>query len=75
LLDQVNKAGTANELLRDVLGLDSVSAVWVGGAIGEILNRYKNRPLSEELLEELRNKLNRLGLSRYLPDAIDGLGQ
>ena len=73
LLDQVNKAGTANELLRNVLGLESTSALWVEGTLQEILNRLKQRPLSDDLLEELRTELNRLGLSKYLPKALDEL--
>lgn len=73
LLDQVNKAGTANDLLRDVLGLESTSAVWVEATIHEILDRLKQRPLSQDVLDELRTDLGRLGLSRYLPDAVDKL--
>lgn len=73
LLDQVNKAGTANELLRDVLGLESTSALWVEGTIREILQQFSDRPLSQEMLDDFRAALNRIGLSRYLPEAIDRL--
>jgi hypothetical protein len=73
LLDQVNKAGTANEILRDVLGLESTSALWVEGIIGETLQKFKDRPLSQEVLDELRSELNRVGLSEFFPDAIDRL--
>lgn len=73
LLDQVNKAGTANELLRDVLGLDSTSALWVDAALREVLNRFKDRPLSAEMLEDLRAELDRLGLSTYLPETLQEL--
>ena len=69
----MNKAGTANEILRDVLGLKSTSAVWVETTVQNILDRYKDAPVSQELLEALRTELNQLGLSKYLPDAIDEL--
>lgn len=73
LLDQVNKAGTANELLRDVLGLESTSALWVEGAMQEVLDRFKHRPLSPEMLKDLRRELDRIGLARYLPETLEGL--
>ena len=75
LLDKANKAGTANELLRDVLGLETTSAVWVERALDSVLEHYRDRELSVDTLEQLRGELKALGLSRYLPQAIDELKQ
>lgn len=75
LLEDVNKAGTASEILRDALGLDSTSALWVEGTVRDTLNKFKQRPLSKQLLEELRAELDQVGLSKFLPDAIDKLDQ
>lgn len=72
-LDQLNKAGTANELLRDVLGLETTSAVWVEGTLREIIGKYSGRQITKEMLAELRHDLGQLGLSKYLPDAINKL--
>jgi hypothetical protein len=73
LLDRVNKAGTANEILREALGLESTSAVWVEGTLQQILDRYADRPLTRDTLRELRSELGRLGLSKFLPETIDRL--
>lgn len=74
ILDQVNKSGTANEILREVLGLDSTSALWVEQSVSNILQRYMDRELSDELLNDLRSDLREAGLARYLPRALDTLG-
>ncbi len=71
LLDQVNKAGTANEILRDALGMESTTAVWVNSKLEEIVNEFLTQPLNEETLRLLRSALQELGLTRFLPEAID----
>ena len=58
-----------------MLGLDSTSALWVESSIREILGRLSDQTLTEELLVELREELNRLGLSEFLPLALDWLEQ
>lgn len=73
LLDRANRAGTANELLREVLGLESTSPLWVQGALRQVLDRFRARRLTAETLEELRSELKRLGLAQYLPETLDGL--
>lgn len=72
-LDHANKAATANEILRDVLGLQSTSAVWVDADLERLLDRLRGQQLTESTFEELRQELRKLGLSRYLPEAIDRL--
>lgn len=75
LLDDVNKAGSANEILRDVLGVESTSARWVDEELRRVLARFARSDLSDESLEVLRQELNRLGLGRFLPQALQELGE
>lgn len=71
LLDQINKAGTANEILREVLGIEASSAPWVDDAVQTLIEKVNSQPLTSESLEDLRAGLNKLGLSRHLPSVID----
>lgn len=73
LLGEVNKAGSANEILRDVLGVQSTSAQWVDDELKRVLAAFADADLTEESLERLRQDLNRLGLGRFLPQALDQL--
>jgi hypothetical protein len=71
LLDTVNKAGTSNETLRDVLGLDYTLPLWASKALEEITARYSELELSSENLRNLAADLRQLGLSEALPDTVD----
>lgn len=73
LLDQANKAGTANEVLREVLGLESTTPLWVDGKLKDVINRFRARPLSHEMLRELRQELDTIGLGKYLPETLGEL--
>lgn len=70
LLDQVNKAGTADEILREVLGVRTTTPIWVNRRLEEIISRYAQRSLDQETLSSLRDELKSLGLERYVPQAI-----
>lgn len=75
LLDQVNKAASANEILRDVLGVRSTTALWVDEELQGIIDRFANVPVSDELLDSLRDELKKLGLDRFFPDTLAQLNQ
>jgi hypothetical protein len=70
LLDTANKAGTANEILRDVLGLQTTIPVWVESELDSIVDRYAQMSFSEATLSSLRAELGELGLSARVPAAI-----
>jgi energy-coupling factor transporter ATP-binding protein EcfA2 len=74
-LDSVNRAGTASQILRDVLGLPTTYPEWVSNGLDEIINRYRDRPFNEELLTELRNELKRSGYSDLYPDVASALAK
>lgn len=71
LLDTANKAGTSNEILRDVLGLRSVTAIWVEDRIHDIVERYASAPLTAERLQALRAEMATLGLESLFPTSLD----
>lgn len=67
LLDQVSKAATASETLREVLGLDATVPLWVEDVLREIVDDFVGRPVNEQNLESLRQQLESIGMSEAFP--------
>jgi len=74
-LDQVNKAGSANDILRDVLGLDSTVPLWASQQLQSIVERFRARPFHGAQVDELGEELESLGLGSELPSAINAIFQ
>lgn len=75
LLDTVNRAGSANEILREVLGLDYTMPVWVETELEGIVRKYADRPFTNETVAELRSDMTALGLSKHAPQTIAKLAE
>jgi hypothetical protein len=75
LLDTVNRAGTANEILRDVLGLAFTMPIWVESKLESLVERYSNQDFTVETLAELREEMNMLGLGKHVPQTISKLAE
>ncbi|MBS0228389.1 MAG: AAA family ATPase [Proteobacteria bacterium] len=74
-LDHINKAATASEVLRTVLGLDSTMPLWATKELGQIIERYRSQPFTPEQVDQLDRELEDLGMSDSLPQAIDAIFQ
>jgi hypothetical protein len=70
LLDYVNKAASAEETLKKVLGLDSTFPRWAVRRFDEIVNRYLEEGLSSAKLQSLREELRESGLESEFPYAL-----
>lgn len=70
LLDQANKAGSSNEVLRDVLGVDTPTPLWVERRLDEAVMAFEREP-SPERLRAMRDELVALGLGDAFPEAVD----
>ena len=70
LLDFVNKSGTANEILRDVLGLPFTMPIWAEKELQRIVNKYSKLDLTEGSFDNLRQELKKIGLEELMPKAI-----
>jgi hypothetical protein len=75
LLSAVDRSGSSNETLRDVLGLPSSSPTWVEQRLKEVEASLSNRELTEELITELQDRLRELGLDRFIPAALARLAR
>ncbi|SFO26328.1 AAA family ATPase [Nitrosospira briensis] len=75
LLDTVNKTGTANEILRDVLGLEFTIPVWVENRLENLVEEYSNRDFTKDTLTTLREEMTSLGLGKHIPQTISMLAE
>lgn len=74
-LDTVNKAGTANEILREVLGVSATMPERVESDIARIVGRYRERPIDEVTLTQLRTDLAAVGADEFYPIALADLAR
>ena len=70
LLDLVNRAGSSNEILREVLGVPFTMPVWVENRLNEISSRYLKQSLTPESLNALKLEMASLGLEHLFPDVV-----
>lgn len=69
-LEEVDRAGSANQVLRDALGVQVPIPLWVESRIDEIVHRFEQRALSDETLAQLRGEMAEVGLGHVFPDAV-----
>lgn len=69
-LDQANKAGTASEILRDVLGVPVTLPIWAEDDLKLIADRFQIQELNPAAIDSLRSQLDEAGLGEFYPDAL-----
>jgi len=69
-LDYINRAGSSNAILREVLGIDSSMPIWAEKTLDEIIRKYSQVELTSESLTNLKQELAEIGLDNYIPDTI-----
>ena len=74
-LETQDLSGTANEILQDILGLESSIPVWVMEKLQDIVTRYHAREFTRESLAEAKEELTKLGLSEYKAQVIAGIAE
>ena len=74
-LDTVNRAGTASEILRDVLGITTTIPDWAENRIDEIIQSYRDKEMTPETLKSLYAILEKEGLASSYPSAIAELSR
>ena len=72
-LDHINKAGSASEILRDVLGVPVTMPHWAEEDLQKVLDTYRSQPFDNQTLNRLRKELEALGYMELYPDAISRL--
>jgi hypothetical protein len=69
-LDRTNKAGTASEILRDVLGVPVTIPEWAEDDLRRISGEFQIENLNSEAIGQLRERLDEAGLGEYYPEAL-----
>ena len=75
LLTETELAGTANEILREILGVPLSVPIWVEERLVQLAEKYEAMPLTAENLLALRRELQEAGLRALLPEALDIVGR
>ncbi|WP_019898818.1 AAA family ATPase [Methylotenera mobilis] len=72
-LNTNDKAATANEILREVLGVPVTLPEWAEEELDRITQSFNNKDINKETLKELREQLNGAGLGEYYPEALKAI--
>lgn len=75
LLDNIEKSGSANEILRDVLGIDSTKPEWVNTQIDSIIEKYSNKGITPDNINEFKSELKKIGLDKFVHTSVADLIQ
>jgi ABC-type cobalamin/Fe3+-siderophores transport system ATPase subunit len=70
LLSIANKAGTADEILMEVLGVPSTMPRWATAKIEKLLEEFSRGPLTEEGMVRLREQMTGLGMGHLFPKVL-----
>jgi hypothetical protein len=74
-LDHINRAGSANEILRDVLGVPVTLPEWVEHELEKIVNKYCRQPISTEMIVSMKTDIEHAGLDDLLSEALVRVGE
>jgi hypothetical protein len=69
-LDTVNRAASANEILREVLGVEVTAPEWVIADIHRVVDSYAQSNLTVSALKRLREQLAQLGYADHYSTAL-----
>lgn len=70
LLEGIEKSGTANEILRQVLGIESTAPEWVENRIDDLIRKYSDSGITPENITRFKNELHEIGLNKYINQAV-----
>lgn len=73
LLENVEKSGSANDILREVLGIETTMPNWVDAKIDAIISKYSEEGISSENLSAFKSELKIIGLDRYVSTSVASL--
>lgn len=69
-LDLIDKAGSSNTILRDVLGLKMTIPIWAEERINQIVDQHSNLEFTAENAQRIRTQMSQLGMEDLFPEVI-----
>ena len=73
VLENITKATSSNEILREVLGITSTFPLWASAKIKLLINETISKGISENSLSDFREQLKYLGFENVIPVALNQL--
>jgi len=73
LLESIEKSGTANDILREVLGIDATMPGWVEEEINNIIAKYSEMGITKDNLTSFKKDMSGLGFDKYIANSISNL--
>jgi len=70
-LDEIDRSGSANQVLMDVLGVPVPLPIWVEQRVEAVAQRFAGETLTEAMLGDLRREMNQVGLGHLFPTAVE----
>lgn len=70
LLENVEKSGTANEILRQALGIETTTPEWVDDKIDQLLEKYSDSGITPDNIKMFKEELTTIGLNKYINQAV-----
>jgi predicted ATPase len=70
LLAKANKAGSADEVLMEVLGVSSTIPQWAQTKIKAIMDEFSKGPLTQDSVSQLKTKMSGLGMGHLFPEVL-----
>jgi len=70
LLENVEKSGTANEILRQALGIETTTPEWVDDKIDQLLQKYSDSGITPDNIKLFKEELTNIGLNKYINQAV-----
>ncbi len=74
-LDYVNRAGTSNAILREVLGIDTSIPFWAEEHLKDTIKRFLSKDFTQENMDNMRREMEEIGLGDFIPDAISQIAK
>lgn len=69
-LSSIKRAATANEILREVLGVSATMPIWAHSELRQIMAEFEGRAVSNESVAALRAELEGRGFEELYPEAL-----
>jgi predicted ATP-binding protein involved in virulence len=69
-LDLQGQVRTATEVLDEVLGVSSTMPLWAEAELAAVISAFTQGPLDEKSFQLLRERLKKLGLADFMPQAL-----
>lgn len=73
LLENFEKSGSANDILREVLGIETTMPDWVDTKIENIISKYSKTGITSDNLLAFKSELKSVGLEKYISTSVADL--